>query len=154
MTSVDFHFNTPDRLTHACRLVRKALRAKAASEEKPLVVFCLDAERLSAFDDLLYSFSDEDFLPHVTADHPLADESPVILCDFQWMPDAPRTPNLLVNLDDEVPEFFSSFDRVFEIVGPDDLDKQRARLRFAFYRDRGYPLTRHDLQQADARDAR
>ena len=54
-------------------------------------------------------------------------------------------------LDDEVPEFFSSFDRVFEIVGPDDIDKQKARLRFAFYRDRGYPITRHDLQHVDAR---
>jgi DNA polymerase-3 subunit chi len=151
VTSVDFHFNTPDRLTHACRLVRKALRAKAATEEKPLIVFCAEAARLSRFDDLLYEFSDEDFLPHVPADHPLAEESPVILCGAPWMPSAPRTPHLLVNLDDEVPEFFSSFDRVFEIVGPDDIDKQKARLRFAFYRDRGYPITRHDLQHVDAR---
>jgi len=145
VTSVDFHFNTPDRLHHACRLVRKAIRSQAATDQKPLVVFCSLAERLFAFDDLLYSFSEDDFIAHVHHDHPLADESPVILCQQSWTPELPRVPHLLLNLDDEVPDFFSRFDRVFEIVGPDEEDKQKARGRFVFYRDRGYPLTRHDL---------
>ena len=80
MTTVDFHFNTPDRLLHACRLIRKAVRSGQVSESKPLLVFCSQAERLAKFDDMLYEFSEEDFLPHVMADHPLADESPILLC--------------------------------------------------------------------------
>lgn len=147
MTSVDFHFNTPDRLHHACRLVRKAVRSKAASEASPLVVFCSQEARLAQFDDLLYTFSDDDFIGHVHHDHPMADESSVILSREAWTPDAPRRPHLLLNLDDAVPEFFSRFDRVFEIVGTDELDKQQARARFVFYRDRGYPITRHDLAE-------
>ena len=151
MTSVDFHFNTPDRLSHACRLVRKALRTAAISEEKPLLVFCGDPDRLALFDERLYEFSDEDFIPHVEFDHPLAEESPVLLCASQWTPEKPRAAFMLLNLDDEVPEFFSRFDRVFEVVGPEEDDKLKARKRFSFYRDRGYNINRYDLQNADAR---
>jgi DNA polymerase-3 subunit chi len=147
VTSVDFHFNAPDRLSHACRLVRKAMRSRAASDDKPLVVFCADEAQLQAFDDLLYTFSDDDFLPHVHADHPLADEAPVILCSQLWTPPPPRVPHLLINLDAHVPDIFSQFDRVFEIVSLDEADRQAARVRYAFYRDRGYPLTRYDLGQ-------
>jgi DNA polymerase III subunit chi len=148
VTTIDFHFNTADRLLHACRLVRKAIHSGKVTEEKPLLVFCSEEARLGRFDDLLYEFSEADFIPHVDADHPLAEESPVLLCKEAYTPQAPRTPFVLINLDDEVPDFFSRFDRVFEIVGPDEEDKQRARLRYTFYRDRGYTITRHDLSAA------
>jgi DNA polymerase-3 subunit chi len=145
VTTIDFHFNTADRLLHACRLVRKAFQSGKITEEKPLLVFCSIEDRLRQFDDLLYEFSEADFIPHVDADHPLAQESPVLLCKDHYTPPAPRTPYVLINLDDTVPDFFSRFDRVFEIVGLEDDDKQKARLRYAFYRDRGYAITRHDL---------
>ena len=55
---------------------------------------------------------------------------------------------VLMNLDDERPANFSRFDRLLEIVSRDDEDdKARARVRFKFYRDRGYAITRHDLAQ-------
>lgn len=149
MTTIDFHFNTADRLLHACRLVRKAFHSGKVSEEKPLLVYCSIESRLRQFDDLLYEFSEADFIPHVDAEHPLAEESPVLLCRESYTPLAPRTPFVLINLDDEVPDFFSRFDRVFEVVGPDEDDKQRARLRYTFYRDRGYAITRHDLSAAN-----
>jgi DNA polymerase-3 subunit chi len=152
VTTIDFHFNTADRLLHACRLVRKAFHSGKVSEEKPLLVYCSIESRLRQFDDLLYEFSEADFIPHVDAEHPLAGESPVLLCRESHTPLAPRTPFVLINLDDEVPDFFSRFDRVFEVVGPDEDDKQRARLRYTFYRDRGYAITRHDLSAANPTD--
>jgi DNA polymerase III subunit chi len=147
VTTVDFHFNTPDRLLHACRLIRKAVRSGQVSETKPLLVFCGQPERLARFDDMLYEFSEEDFLPHVMADHPMANESPILLCPEPIVPGAARHAFLLVNLDDEVPDCFSSFDRVFEIVGPEDDDKTQARKRFSFYRDRGYAIQQFDLSK-------
>ncbi len=148
MTSVEFYFNTPSRLETACRLVRKALRAGAATEEKPLVVYCSNAARLAEFDDLLYTFADDDFLPHVAQDHPMAEEAPVILSSQPYTPEHPRTPHLLINLDDAVPEMFSRYTRLLEVVGPEEADRTEARKRFSFYRDRGYPMTRHDLGHA------
>ena len=53
--------------------------------------------------------------------------------------------DVLVNLADQVPLFFSRFTRVAEIVDGDENRKQQARERFRFYRDRGYPLNSHDI---------
>ena len=50
---------------------------------------------------------------------------------------------MLINLGSDVPTFFGRFDRVAEIV----LDPERdlGRERYRHYRDRGYPLQHHEL---------
>jgi DNA polymerase-3 subunit chi len=50
-----------------------------------------------------------------------------------------------VNLGVEVPTGFERFERVIEVVGLDDADRQLARTRWRHYADRGYTMTRHDL---------
>jgi DNA polymerase-3 subunit chi len=42
---------------------------------------------------------------------------------------------------------FSRFQRLVEIVGRDDEDREAARARFRFYRDRGYEIVNHDLSE-------
>ncbi len=144
MTSIDFHFNTPDRLEYACRLIRKIVNAGQANAAAPLVVFCQDEDRLQQFDDLLWQFSPTDFIPHVRATDPLAKDTPVLLTA-----DDARLPvhHLLLNLDDAPPPFFSRYVRLLEVVSLLDDDKLKARERFTFYRDRGYAMTRHDLSK-------
>ena len=47
--------------------------------------------------------------------------------------------------------FFSRFQRLIEIVSADDADdKQQARERFRYYRDRGYEIRTHDLARSSA----
>jgi DNA polymerase-3 subunit chi len=53
--------------------------------------------------------------------------------------------DVLITLAAEVPECFSRFRRVAEIVGPAPADKEQGRARFRFYRDRGYALQTHNL---------
>lgn len=142
MTSIDFHFNTPDRLHYACRLVRKIINANQANVTQPLAVYCSQKKRLDQFDELLWSFSSTDFLPHVRADDPQAPQTPILLLSNE----APLlNHHLLLNLDDEPPAFFSRFIRLFEVVSDDAADKEKARARFMFYRDRGYVLNKYDL---------
>jgi DNA polymerase-3 subunit chi len=50
----------------------------------------------------------------------------------------------LINLDDEWPPFFSRFERLVEIVGTEEDNKVKARARYKFYKDRGYPLQTFD----------
>ena len=45
-----------------------------------------------------------------------------------------------LNLDDEWPPFFATFDRLLEIVTNDEEDRNRARRRYAFYDERGYDI--------------
>jgi DNA polymerase-3 subunit chi len=53
---------------------------------------------------------------------------------------------VLVNLGDDVPAGFGRFERVIEVVGLNDTDRQLARTRWRHYADRGYTITRHDLK--------
>jgi len=56
---------------------------------------------------------------------------------------------LLINLNAQCPAVFSRFERVIEIVSTDDADRELARERYRFYRDRGYEIRNHDMSKAD-----
>ncbi len=133
MTRIDFHTNIPDKIGYACRLVRKARGA-----DQKVVVYA-DPDQLAALDAALWTFSEQDFLPHVMADDELASQTPVILTDDD---DAPLPHHqVLVNLAPHTPAHFARFERMFEIVSTDEDDKLFGRERYRQYQQRGYPLT-------------
>ena len=53
--------------------------------------------------------------------------------------------DVLINLTDEVPEFFSQFHRLAELVAADEASRNAGRERFRYYRDRGYELHTHNV---------
>jgi DNA polymerase-3 subunit chi len=59
--------------------------------------------------------------------------------------DAAPHHQVLVNLGSTVAPGFERFERVIEVVGLDDADRNQARSRWRHYADRGYAMTRHDL---------
>ncbi|MCO5101827.1 MAG: DNA polymerase III subunit chi [Burkholderiaceae bacterium] len=140
MTRIDFHFNAPDKLGYGCRVVRKAYRAR-----HPVLVWCDDEARLDAFDRLLWSDPPTEFVPHVRAGDPLAVQTPILLAHDVVDTDAH---DVLVNLGCRTPPMFARFERLIEIVGTEEDDRAAARERWRFYRDRGYPMTRHDVAGA------
>ena len=52
---------------------------------------------------------------------------------------------ILVNLLPEIPSWFSRFERVIEIIYKQADYEQAKRNNFRFYKERGYPLSFHDL---------
>jgi DNA polymerase-3 subunit chi len=140
---LDFHFNVDHRLQYACRVVRKARAAN-----KTVLVVARDGDRLARFDAALWTFSPLDFVPHVTADSPLAAETPVLLSH-----DAPvaHARDVLLLLDDTAPEgfkeLFERFERVIEVVSRDDEDRAQARVRFKLYRDSGLQPQVHEAAE-------
>ena len=138
MTEVAFHFNAPDRVAYACRLLRKAVGSGA----KLLVTG--DADTLQQLDGALWTISPIDFVPHchLESERYVVAASPVILAtSTQSVPHQ----QVLLNLGHLVPEGFERFERVIEVVGMDDEGRQLARGRWKHYADRGYTITRHDL---------
>lgn len=134
MTRVDFHSKVADKIVYACRLVRKACAA-----DLKVVVFAADGAQMAALDDALWTFSEQDFLPHVIAGDALAAVTPVILTDDADQP-LPHH-QVLINLSRDTPAHFARFDRLFEIVSRDEEDLHAGRERYRQYQQRGYPLT-------------
>jgi DNA polymerase III subunit chi len=137
MTQIDFYTNVADKLTIACRIVFKAY-----SVGRRTLVFCPDGEIASRIDRMLWATPATGFIPHCAAHAPVASTTPVII---DHVGDEPLCDQVLVNLRSEWPPFFGRFERLIEIVGVGDDDRQHARERYRFYRDRGYEIRTHDL---------
>lgn len=138
MTEVAFHFNAPDKLRHACRFVRKALRHEMR------VAVLGEQQDLERLDRMLWDLAPTDFVAHCMggAAPELMVASPAVLTD-----DLRRSPHreVLVNLGQSVPACFAEFGKVIEIVGQDDGDRAAARRRWREYAAQGYAIDQHDL---------
>jgi DNA polymerase-3 subunit chi len=142
MTRIDFYFDAQDKLQVACRLSAKAMQQKLR-----VLIYTADELEAQKIDRLLWSWQATGFLPHCMTRSPLAAETPVLITH-----DPEDTPHdeVLLNLHHQWPPAFSRFHRLVEIVGRDDTDREAARARFRFYRDRGYEIANHNLSKAPA----
>jgi len=141
VTRIDFYHYADDKLRFACRLA-----AKAYEQSSRVVVYTPDTEVLGRFDRDLWTFQSTRFVPHVFAGTGLADETPVILASSgENLPHH----DVLLNLGDEWPPFFSTFERLLEIVATDEEDKAKARSRYAFYKKRGYDIQVNAIESAE-----
>jgi len=140
MTRIEFHHNAPDKFAAAARLIGAAVAAGAR-----VLVFAPQGDVARRIDNVLWTHAALSFVPHVAADSPLAQETPVVICCTLEHPAAADHSQVLVNLDGDLPPSFARFERLIEIVGTDEADRLPARSRFRFYRDRGYPLATSDL---------
>lgn len=144
MTEVAFHFGAPDRLAYTCRLLRKATATGAR-----LLVRSSASDR-QALDGALWGLSPTDFISHCDTDaaEAVRSRSAVLLWDAQLPLDAPAPArfSILVNLADDVPDHFEQFKRVIEVVSTNEQERNLARRRWKHYTERGYTITRHDLQ--------
>jgi DNA polymerase III subunit chi len=137
MTSVDFYFNAADKLQVACRLAGKAL-----AQGRRVLIYAPQAETAQQIDRVLWTWPATGFVPHCRAEDALAAHTPVLIGA-----EAGAAPgcDVLLNLAQETPPAFERFARLLEIVARDEVDRQGARARFRFYRERGYSVAKHDL---------
>ena len=143
MTRVDFYQladTSPQApLLTTCKLVRKALR-----EHTRIFIQVPDARMGEQLDELLWSFDSEAFVPHALLPRDKNDDAPVVI----GVGSAPEPhDDLLINLSDELPGRFASFQRICELVPASDEQRNKARDRYKHYKDRGYPLNYHTLDK-------
>jgi DNA polymerase III subunit chi len=137
MTSIDFYFNAADKLQVACRLAAKAL-----AQSKRLLIYAPQPETAQRIDRLLWTWPATGFVPHCAVNDPAAADTPVLIAG---VPEADAACEVLLNLDAATPPAFERFERLLEIVSVDDADRNEARARYRFYRERGYRIADHDL---------
>ncbi len=143
MTRVDFYI-LPEQggaadsaVMTACKLCDKAVNAGLH-----VYAHVPDTSLATNFDGALWSFRQGSFIAHEHDTGKLSDPLPPVLIGATEPPDTHL--QILLNLGLEVPECFSRFDRVLEIVAGDSLARSKSRERFKFYRDRGYELKTYE----------
>ena len=144
MTQVDFYIIESEaddaRLKLTCRIADKAVR-----EKQHVFINSPSESEARKLDELLWTFLQGSFIPHRIVEKPL-DEAPLepVIIGLAQEPAGQRW-DLLVNLAADVPEFFSRYARVAEVVDADSARREQSRERYRFYRDRGYPLSTREV---------
>jgi DNA polymerase III subunit chi len=130
-----------DRWRYACRLTEKAyLRGMRVA------ILGTGAEEIRALDELLWTFADQSFVPHMvcTAEPDADTTTPVRLMSALSAGDALAT-DVLVNLSGQMPAEPARFARIVEILDADPERRRLGRDRFKAYRDLQLTLKTHEV---------
>ncbi len=135
MTRIEFFFNVEDKLQKLAELGEKAI-----AKNVKLMMLAQTNEAATQIQQYLWRLPQQ-FLPNHSSTHPLAEQTPIIV---DWRLETVPHDEVLINFQHPQPVFFSRFRRLIEIVGLDEADKADARIRYKFYRDRGYEIKNYD----------
>lgn len=141
MTQIDFHI-LPDasvdaRWLYTCRLVEKVV----SLGHKVLIAVDTEAEA-QTLDDLLWSFKPESFIPHQIISNDSGHDDDVS-AEITFTGESGNHNQVLINLGSLVPDYFSRFDRLSEIVIQEPKILESTREHYRFYKQRGYPISQH-----------
>lgn len=139
MTRIDFYQINSDEapLLFTCRLIEKVYR-----QGRRIYIHTMSMDQSVELDELLWSFRSDRFIPHVLQTTP--GYSPIKIGNDH---EPEEHQDVLINLSQAVPDFFSRFDRVAEIVPLNKESRQNARQNYHFYKERGYNLRFHEIKK-------
>ena len=152
MARIDFHSNVADKLEYACRLTRKIWSTTPEGQAVRNIVMVGEKADLKKLDELLWTFSSVDFLPHCFVDDEAAAETPIVLCDNFASPALTGLPHadVMIHLGTRMPEdvaaLVTRFPRIVEVVTVNEAERLAGRERYKAYRDLGHEL--HNFDQA------
>ena len=138
---IDFYLLTADTVD-ARRLFTCRLLEKAYQQEHRVFVYCNNAAEAGALDELLWTFKPDSFIPHhLQGEGP--EPPPPIQIGYDTEPRG--FSDILLNLSDNIPPFYTRFQRVIEIVAADESAKIRGREHFRSYRNAGIEPKTHTI---------
>ena len=141
---VDFYIlNRADirrKLLFGCRIVQKAFR-------RGLRTWMLTGteEQSRYMDQLLWTFAQNSFIPHGISGKQPADWRDYPVQVGHVLPDAGQV-DVLINLQETVPEAIFGYERVVELVSDEPQDRSLGRERFRVYRTHGISPGTHEIQ--------
>ncbi len=150
MARIDFHSQVNNKPLYSCRLIRKIMASPR--EDLPIrnVVIVGSQDFLRQLDELLWTFTATDFLPHAWGTDDFASETPVVFVDsfeadeLEYLPHGDVLIHVGRNLPKSVEALATRFPRIVEIVSTDEADRQAGRERYKAYRDQGHELHNFD----------
>ena len=119
------------------------LTNKIWKEGHTVYIYMSSHEAAEAMDNLLWTYKDISFLPHGIFSSENEQENAV---NIGWQSIPQEKIDVLINLSDEFPLQSDNFARIIEIVAENEPDKIHARKRYKQYRDMGYELKDHQIE--------
>ncbi|NVJ49627.1 MAG: DNA polymerase III subunit chi [Gammaproteobacteria bacterium] len=141
MTQVEFYILEDEKPRAAFRFAIEHIQ-KAYLNNRKVFIHTNSRRDAEAMDEILWTQDPSSFLPHSLHGDAPGLNAPIEI-GYGELPNV--RPDVMVNLSDHVPEFHGQFERLIEFVCGDDEQKELARTRFKFYRDRGYPLQHFNI---------
>jgi DNA polymerase-3 subunit chi len=115
----------------------RLLERVVASGQRAVVLAETD-ERVEALNSLLWTYSQDSFLPHGSARDGFAQEQPIFLTAAE---ENPNGATILVVVDERLPDFAAGFSRVLDMFNDSEPSKQAARERWRLYKGAGHAVT-------------
>ena len=156
MARIDFHSHVSDKLQYCCRLSRKILASTHPQGLPRTIVISGSEQDLKGLDDLLWTFSKTDFLPHAWLHQEGAQETPILLVDqlSELENQALAHQDVLIYLHTEAPPTLEAllerFPRWIEVVTTQENELKAGRERFKGYRALGHELHHFDQGKGTA----
>lgn len=140
MFQVDFYLleqQTAGKLyPFACRLLEKVL-----SQAESIFVAHNNLEECYQFNEFLWSYRDNSFIPHCLSSDTIALETPVVLGTMEKL----DLQKIVLNFCHEIPKQTNQIKRVLEIVPDEPSWRALARKKFLLYKNLTSEIKTHKL---------
>ncbi|QIQ22028.1 DNA polymerase III subunit chi [Zophobihabitans entericus] len=123
---------TPEEI-YACQKAIEAWKNKVR-----VLIACQSQTQAEKIDEYLWQLNTEDFVPHNLAGEGPKGGAPVEICWPQKRGSGAR--QLLINLQDDIPDFAAFFSDVIDFVPSPEQQKNLARERYKSYKNLGFNL--------------
>ena len=117
----------------ACELAAQAWRAG-----KRVLISCEDGQQALRIDDALWARDPDQFVPHNLSGEATTYTTPIEI-SWQGKRNAQQR-DLLISLQQNLPEFINSFHQIIDFVPVDEQQKAQARERYKQYRQLGWQM--------------
>lgn len=139
MKQVQFYVLTQDNIyEHTCDLASKAWRLG-----KRVLIACETEQQAFEIDERLWAREPDSFVPHNLSGEVTQYATPIEI-SWKGKRNAQRR-DLLISLQQAIPEYVASFMQVIEFVPIHEADKTQARERYKQYRQMGWQLSTETL---------
>ena len=137
MTNIKFFFNVESKIDLVFSLLPERLNKKRNS-----LIYCSNDIQLNHLSDKLWESSSDCFFPHEENNHHNLNKITLSNKSIEWMDDT------IINISSQMVDGFNRYLNLFEIVSIDEEDKKLARIRFQYFKDRGYNIQSIDAKKA------
>ncbi len=120
------------------------LVSKAWSTRRSLLIWCDDRSQAEQYDELLWGYEPERFLPHSLLDQDYPKRTPPILIGWNGLGDLPKAHVVLNRAQHPWPDT-SSHERIMELVDGEESQRQKRRQFWKTYQQRGWICSSHQL---------